>query len=87
MKVVIREDIELDVNETAVKDWRLAEMLTDLEEGNPFMTVKIARFLLTPEGYQKLKDLNTDENGHIDAEETEKMLSEVLLASDTTKKS
>lgn len=86
MKVTIREGLEFEMNEGAINDWRLAEMLTDLEEGNPFMTVKIARFILTPEGYQKLKDLNTDEKGHIDAEGVELMLTDIMLASDQTKK-
>lgn len=86
MKIELKDGLEFEVREMALNDWRLAEMLSDLDDGNALMVVKVARFLLTDESYEKLKNVNTDKDGHMDAGAVEQMLADIIFASDVTKK-
>ena len=84
--VNLENGLVFEIRKDAVNDWRLAELFADLEE-NPFKTVTIAKFLLTPESYEKLKTENLDKDtGHIDANGVESMLMDIITASGDTKK-
>lgn len=85
MKVEIANDLHFEMDEKALNDWRLIELLDDLDS-NPAVMVRIAKMLLTPESYDKIKALNTDEDGHIDAEKVQEMLTDIMLAGQTAKK-
>ena len=85
MKIELNDGLEFELNDKAVNDWRLVEMFSQIED-NPFLIVNVAKFILTEESYAKLLKVNTDEEGHIDAEKIEQMLVDIFMASNTTKK-
>lgn len=85
MKIELAEGLCFNMDEKALNDWRLIELLDELDT-NPIVMVKIAKMLLDPESYKKLKTLNTDKEGHINAEKVQEMLTEIMLAGQTSKK-
>lgn len=86
MKVEIRDGLEFEVNENAVGDWRVVELINDIEDGKVWKTVSLAKMILSPESYEKVKTINTDKNGHMDANNVEQMVTDIMLAVETTKK-
>lgn len=86
MKVEIRDGLEFEVNENAVGDWRVVELINDIEDGKVWKTVSLAKMILSPESYEKVKAINTDKNGHMDANNVEQMVTDIMLAVETTKK-
>lgn len=86
MKVELRDGLDFEINDSAIGDWRVVELINDIEEGKTWKVVSLARMILSPESYEKVKTINTDENGHVDAGKVEQMVTDIMLASDTTKK-
>lgn len=85
MKIELEGGLSFNINDGALNDWRLIELLADMEE-DPLLVVKVARMLLTKDSYKKLLEVNTADSGQIDAEKVANMLTSILLAGNTTKK-
>lgn len=84
MIIELEEGLTFDLQEGALNDWELVELLADMEE-DPLNLVKVAKMLLTPEDYKKLKKVNT-EGGRVNATKVSEMLTKILLAGNSTKK-
>ncbi len=85
MIIELKEGLTFEIQEGALDDWALVELLADMEE-DPLNLVKVAKMLLTPEDYEKLKEVNKEENGRVNATKVAEMLTNILLAGNATKK-
>ena len=85
MIIELEGGLTFNINDEALNDWRLIEYLSDMED-DPLLVVKVARMLLTKESYKDLLKANTADSGQINAENVATMLTQILLAGNTTKK-
>lgn len=76
---------EFELNEQALTDFRLLDLLSEIEDGNVSSSVKAIKFLLGDEQKEKLYDFCKNEDGFIPADEVIKVFGEIMNSCKQTK--
>lgn len=73
------------ISEKVLKDWRIMELLEQLDT-NPLATVKLAKLMLREDNqYQKLIDTLAEEDGYVDTEKMSNAILEIFKYRQETK--
>lgn len=76
---------EYDIDERAVKDARMWEIIDETRTSSSMSSVKVPRLLLGADGKERLYSFVEDEDGYVDLEKVNLIIGEIL--EDAAKKS
>lgn len=81
----LKDGFEVHINEDALNSWDFLEMLSDIDEGDYGLIVKVARLLLGKEGIAMLKEHLKDEQGRVPADVMVTAISELMESANELK--
>lgn len=78
LKGKTQSGFEFEVNEQAMTDFRLLDLLSDIEDGDISASVKALTFLLGKEQKNRLYEFCTNEDGYVPADKVIELFGEIM---------